>query len=103
MLFVFALLLGFTVKATAVSAATLHQENTQYYYDRIHSDGSEHSWYFKHYTMDGEIAFCIEPGVIEGTTYSQGSYNATGLPDSIKEKILLIGYYGYTYPGHQTE
>ena len=103
MLFAFALLLGFTVKATAVSAATLHQENTQYYYDRIHSDGSEHSWYFKHYTMDGEIAFCIEPGVVEGTTYSQGSYDATGLPDSIKEKILLVGYYGYTYPGHQTE
>lgn len=103
MLFAFALLLGFTVKATAVSAATLHQENTQYYYDRIHSDGSEHSWYFKHYTMDGEIAFCIEPGVVEGTTYSQGSYGATGLPNSIKERILLIGYYGYTYPGHQTE
>ena len=25
------------------------------------------------------------------------------MPDSIKEKLLLIGYYGYTYPGHQTE
>ena len=103
MLFAFALLVGFTVKANAVSAATLHQENTSYYYDRFYADGSEHSWYFKHYTMDNEVAYCIEPGVHEGTTYPQTNYEATGLPDSIKERILLIGYYGYTYPGHQTE
>ncbi len=104
MLFTVALLLGFTIKANAVSAATLHMENTQYFYDRSHSDGSdEHSWYWKHYTMDGDIAYCIEPNVPEGTIYNEGTYDATGLPDSIKEKLLLIGYYGYTYPGHQTE
>lgn len=103
MLLAFGLLIGFTVNANAVSAATLHQENTSYYYDRFYADGSEHSWYFKHYTMDDEVAYCIEPGVKEGVTYSQGDYSATGLPDSIKERLLLIGYYGYTYPGHQTE
>ena len=104
MLLAMALFVGFTFKANAVSAATLHQENTQYFYDRAHADGSdEHSWYWKHYTMDGAVAYCIEPNVPEGTTYSQGSYAATGLPDSIKERLLLIGYYGYTYPGHQTE
>ena len=99
----FGLLVAFTVKAQPVSAATLHQENTQYYYDRTHADGSEHSWYFKHYLFDNEVAYCIEPGVIEGVNYSQGSYSATGLPESIKERLLLIGYYGYTYPGHNTE
>lgn len=98
----FGLLVAFTVKAQTVSAATLHQENTQYYYDRTHADGSEHSWYFKHYSFGNEVAYCIEPGVIEGVNYSQGSYSATGLPESIKERLLLIGYYGYTYPGHQT-
>ena len=99
----FGLLVAFTVKAQPVSAGSLHQENTQYYYDRYYADGSEHSWYFKHYTMDNEVAYCIEPGVIEGVNYSQGSYSATGLPESIKERLLLIGYYGYTYPGHNTE
>ena len=88
MLFAFALLVGFTVKANAVSAATLHQENTSYYYDRFYADGSEHSWYFKHYTMDNEVAYCIEPGVHEGTTYPQTNYEATGLPDSIKDFFL---------------
>lgn len=100
----FGLLVAFTVKAQPVSAATLHQENTSYFYDRSRGDGSDHhSWYFKHYTMDNEVAYCIEPNVPEGTTYSQGSYSATGLPNSIKERLLLIGYYGYTYPGHKTE
>ena len=101
-LLAFGLMVAFAVKAQPVSAATLHQENTQYFYDR-YDHGNEVSWYWKHYEMDGEIAYCIEPNVIEGTTYSQGSYSATGLPDSIKERLLLIGYYGYTYPGHQTE
>lgn len=99
-----ALFVGFTVKANAVSAATLVKEKSNYYYDRMRTDGSEHaSWYWQHYTMDGEIAYCIEPNVPEGVHYNQGSYEATGLDDSIKERLLLIGYYGYTFPGHQTE
>ena len=32
----------------------------------------------------------------------EGNWSNTGLSDSIKERITLIGYYGYTYPGHQT-
>ena len=95
-LIAFGLFIAFAVNAQTVNAETLHQENTQYYYDRFYPDGSEHSWYFKHYKMDSEVAYCIEPGVVEGVNYSQGSYSATGLPDSIKERLLLIGYYGYT-------
>ena len=103
LLFVVGILLCGFITAPNVHAATLHQENTQYYYDRYYPDGSEHSWYYKHYTMDNEVAYCIEPGVVEGVNYPQTSYSATGLPNSIKERILLIGYYGYTYPGHNTE
>ena len=88
MLVAIALTVGFTFKATNVLAATLHQENTQYYYDRSRADGSDHhSWYWKHYTMSGDIAYCIEPNVPEGVNYSQGSYEATGLSDSIKERL----------------
>ena len=103
LLFVAAIMLCGFIAAPDVHAATLHQENTDYYYDRYYPDGSEHSWYYKHYTMDGEVAYCIEPGTVEGVNYPQTNYSATGLPDSIKERLLLIGYYGYTYPGHNTE
>lgn len=103
LLFIAAMFVCGFMTAPNVFAATLHQEKTQYYYDRYYPDGSEHSWYFKHYTMDNEVAYCIEPGVVEGVNYPQTNYSATGLPNSIKERLLLIGYYGYTYPGHNTE
>ncbi len=97
------LLVGFTVNANAVSAATLTKTKSGYYYDRARADGSDHhSWYFQQYTMDGEVSYCIEPNIPEGTSYNQGSWEDTGLSNSIKERLLLIGYYGYTYPGHQT-
>lgn len=97
------LLVGFTVNAQAVSAATLNMSYSDYWYDRAKADGSEHhSWHFTLYDMDGEVAYCIQPNVKEGTHYNQGSWEDTGLSNSIKERILLIGYYGYTYPGHQT-
>ena len=103
MLLVLGLLLvcGFTT--TNVHAATLTKDNTDYYYDRKDQNGNNHhSWYWKYYTIDGKVAYCIEPGTPEGTTYPQTSYEATGLPTSIKERIMLIAYYGYTYPGHAT-
>ena len=99
-----ALFVGLVATVYAATGGTLHQEQTQYFYNRQRADGTEHhSWYWKHYTMDGDVAYCIEPNVPEGTTYQQGTWEETGLSDSIKERLLLIGYYGYTYPGHQTE
>ena len=98
------LMIGFIVNANAVQAATLSYTNSDYWYNRAKGDGSDHhSWYWRPYEMDGKVAYCIEPNVKEGTTYSHGSWEATGLPNSIKERLLLVGYYGYTYPGHQTE
>ena len=103
-LLVFTLVFGLVSTVKAATSVKLHKENTDYFYNRQKTDGSEHySWYMKHYTMDGVVAYCIEPGVLEGKSYQQGSWKDTGLSDSIKEKLLLIGYYGYTYPGHQTE
>ena len=97
------LMIGFTVNAHAVQAATLNMNYSDYWYYRAHGDGSDaHSWHYTLYEVDGEVAYCIEPNVPEGKTYSQGSWEQTGLPNSIKERVLLIGYYGYTYPGHQS-
>lgn len=104
LLFVMALVVGISLKAQPVSAATLTQEKTDYFYDRSYSDGSNHhSWYWKHYSIDGQVAYCIEPNVPEGVEYPETNWEATNLPNSIKERVLLIGYYGYTYHGHNTE
>ncbi len=97
------LLVGFTVKANTVSAATLNYDKSGYWYQRQEADGSnKHSWYQENYYVDGQVAYCIEPGIPEGNPMYEADWSATGLSDSIKERILLIGYYGYTYPGHQT-
>ncbi len=99
-----ALFVGLVSTVSAATGGILHQERTQYFYNRQKTDGTaHHSGYMKHYTIDGEVAYCIEPDILEGTSYQQGSWEDTGLPDSIKERLLLIGYYGYTYPGHETE
>ena len=74
------LLVGFTVNAQAVNAATLNMSYSDYWYDRAKADGSEHhSWHFTLYDMDGEVAYCIQPNVKEGTHYNQGSWEETGL------------------------
>ena len=86
-----------------VNAASLNMSYSDYWYYRTKADGSDmHSWHYTLYEVDGKVAYCIEPGTVEGTTYSQGSWEQTGLSNDIKERILLTGYYGYTYPGHQT-
>lgn len=99
------LLIGFTINAKAVNAATLSKTYTNYWYNRSHADGSNaHSWRHPLYELDGKVSYCIEPNTPEGEIYPDGTtdWSATGLPNSIKERVLLIGYYGYTFPGHQT-
>lgn len=99
-----ALLVGFTTKASAVSAATLNYDFSGYYYERFDQNGNNYSsWKLENYYIDGEVSYCIEPGVPEGNPMYHTSWEATGLPNSIKQRVLLIGYYGYTYPGHQTQ
>ena len=103
LLFITAVLLCGFITMPQVHAATLTKVQSGWYYDRQDQNGNNHhSWYWQYYTVDGKVAYCIEPGIPEGTTYSEGTWASTGLSDSIKERILLIAYYGYTYPGHQT-
>ena len=100
---VLALTIGAFIGVQNVHAATLTMEDSGYFYDRNNASGNDrHSWYWRLYTVDGQVAYCIEPGTPEGTSMIEGNWSNTGLSDSIKERITLIGYYGYTYPGHQT-
>lgn len=96
------LISGLIIGSQNVSAQTLTYENTDYYFER--RDSEHHaSDYLKEYKIDGKVAYCIEPRVHEGTNnYLQGNWSNINLPNEIKERVLLIAYYGYTYPNHQT-
>ncbi len=55
------------------------------------------------YNLDGEVAYCIEPGIhISDDTYIESSLDSVPLTRDQLEKIKLIGYYGFEYIGHDT-
>lgn len=56
----------------------------------------------KIYSMDGRIVYCVEPGApIYTNEYSSISdLSLSGLSQDVIDRISLIGYYGYDYPGH---
>lgn len=55
--------------------------------------------------QNGLLAYCIEPNrVINNTTYnSTTDWNITGYDENVKKQMELIAYYGYQYPGHNTD
>ncbi len=59
---------------------------------------------FTHYSIDGKTTYCIEPGTHISTDDYIGNVGLTSSPytEEINERMELIGYYGYDYPGHQT-
>jgi uncharacterized surface anchored protein len=59
---------------------------------------------FTNYYLDGKVAYCIEPGKHITTSNYEGIEGLSNLPftEEINNKLQLIGYYGYDYPGHQT-
>ena len=69
-------------------------------------DGTDrvHLFYAQRYTLNGDTAYCIEPGVaIDTEIYSSSEdWNISGLSSDIKRYVRLAAYYGYDYTGHQT-
>ena len=91
----------FLISIGKVSAAELTTSFSGYYWDRK-SDGYHGSGSFRYYYLDGIDSYCLDPSTHEGGPLTLGDWNSTGIPDSIKERVLLIAYYGYNYHGHQT-
>ena len=55
----------------------------------------------EYFEIDGNTAYCIEPGMpISTTDYIE--MNELPYSNDIIEKIKLIGYYGYNYENHKT-
>ena len=61
-------------------------------------------FYAERFTMNGDTAYCIEPGIaINTSVYSSTTdWSITGFSDEVKNYIKLVAYYGYDYPNHQT-
>lgn len=86
-----------------VFAATLNYDFSGYWYERSDNGANYSSWKLENYYVDGNVAFCIEPGIPEGNPMYEGSWEQTGLSNNIKQRVLLLAYYGYQYNGHQTQ
>ena len=92
------------INAEKVSAVEIKKEASGWYYERDKKNGGEnYSGTLQNYSLNGEVAYCIEPTVSDNGSVSLSDWSHTGLSDKIKERVLLIGYYGYTYPGHKTK
>ncbi len=88
-----------------VSAYTVRVERSSFKYER-NADNFKHvSDDLENFYMDGEVAFCVEPDVKvqNGHNYTLGSINDLKATNDQKTRVMLIGYYGYNYPNHQTQ
>ena len=55
---VLALTIGAFIGVQNVHAATLTMEDSGYFYDRNNASGNDrHSWYWRLYTVDGQVAY----------------------------------------------
>ena len=91
----------FSKNVLAKEHLIMDYQTTPYYY-RVWSDKID-SGKLTLYNLNGDIAYCIEPGIhITDDTYIETSIDTLGLDANILNKIKLIGYYGYEYPNHLT-
>ena len=96
------MLVGFT----DVQASTLVRETVpNVFYARSGGGKPYGTSFVENYTMDGKVVYCIEAGVAITTNSYVGQTGWINSPfsDEINQKMQLIGYYGYDYPGHQTQ
>lgn len=104
-LFLFGICSLFLMGATNVSASELVQEKVpNVYYTRRGNGKPYQSAQYTLYSMDGKVVYCIEPGTSITTNLYEGNEGWVNSPysDEVNQKIQLIGYYGYEYPGHNT-
>ena len=76
-----------------------------YYYQRDKDTGKTMTGHANKFYLNGKLAYCIEPLVqITDHTYnSTTDWSVVGLTDEQEDYIEKVGYFGYEYPGHQTD
>lgn len=97
-------IIGINVKAEEVTLVKKRIGDLYtYYYDS--NFGRNRFLYLNKYLFGENYAYCIELGqYIYGNQYSYStSFDSAGLSDEDLEYIKLVSYYGYDYPGHNTD
>ena len=88
------------VKAEKVTLSIGYEDGV--FYTRK-GDGMNDSHKFTKYSLNGTIAFCIQPGKqISDWDYITNDISKSPFNKTITDKLTLIGHYGYDYPGHNT-
>lgn len=95
------MVLMFIPKTIKALENRLTKIDSGWWYDRTYQNKHVSLIWYQYYFGD-RVAYCIEPGVIEGNDYNIGDWNNSKLPNDLKEKMLLIAYYGQEYPEHST-
>ena len=85
--------------------ATLDMTDIGGRYAMIHINNQFGFDYISHLTVDDKTVFCIEPMQLftEGLDYHEDTAKWDELSEPTRQAIWEISYYGYSYPGHQTE
>ena len=98
------LLIKVNAKANEITLTTERINDIYtYYYDSNY--GQKRFFHMEKYSFEGTYAYCIELGKkVEGNIYSYStSFDEANISKKNLEYIKLISYYGYDYPGHQTD
>ena len=74
-------------------------------YAMIHINNQFGFDYISYLTVGDKTVFCIEPMQLftEGLDYHEDTAKWDELSEQTRQAIWKISYYGYSYPGHQTE
>lgn len=94
-------------KVSAVNEAPLVKERIEDTYTYYYDTNLERNRYLyaNRVFLNSNIVYCLELGKeISSTMYTySSSFDELNLDDNTLEKIKLLSYYGYDYPGHNTE
>ena len=85
--------------------ATLDMTDIGGRYAMIHIANQYGFDYISYLTVGDKTVFCIEPMQLftEGLDYHEDTAKWDELSEPTRQAIWEISYYGYSYPGHQTE
>lgn len=88
-----------------VNAANITENKINGVFANQNYKGQELSASFGYMYADNTIAYCIDPGIPLKIGYYDKTldFNYKGIEQTKKEKIQLIAYYGYQFPGHDTD
>lgn len=101
-IFMFVILGVGTIKAEE-SYLNLYPIGGVYSY-QLNKNGSYFSSNQKRYEFKSKTVYCIEPGLPILTRYFDiYSINTMNYSEEVRNKVELMGYYGYDYPKHKTD